>query len=169
VSLADLTGVMGINPPSFYAAFGCKAMLFARVLDGYSAALLDQVRAAFADERASNAALADILLMAAHSYAPAPAEGSAPARRGGCLILEAGLNCSDAIVAEYIRKARLALAAILYRGIAKDQPERAAMLTDYMLMQLAGLSAMARDGTAHDRLYSAAQMAGRALTALPDQ
>ena len=36
VSLTDLTGAMGINPPSFYAAFGCKATLFTRILDSYA-------------------------------------------------------------------------------------------------------------------------------------
>lgn len=34
-SLATLTQAMGINPPSFYAAFGCKEALFLRVLEDY--------------------------------------------------------------------------------------------------------------------------------------
>ena len=33
VSVADVTQALGINPPSFYAAFGSKAGLYARVLD----------------------------------------------------------------------------------------------------------------------------------------
>ena len=33
VSVADLTEALGINPPSFYAAFGSKAGLYARILD----------------------------------------------------------------------------------------------------------------------------------------
>jgi AcrR family transcriptional regulator len=34
-SLAELTSAMGINPPSFYAAFESKAALFRIVLDRY--------------------------------------------------------------------------------------------------------------------------------------
>src|SRR5690606_38817303 len=36
VSIAELTEALGINPPSFYAAFGNKASLYARVLDRYA-------------------------------------------------------------------------------------------------------------------------------------
>ncbi|WP_394891526.1 TetR/AcrR family transcriptional regulator [Mesorhizobium sp. AaZ16] len=35
-SLADLTAVMGINPPSLYAAFGSKEALFREATDLYS-------------------------------------------------------------------------------------------------------------------------------------
>src|ERR1700677_3142305 len=34
-SLADLTEAMGINPPSLYAAFGNKEVLFRQVLERY--------------------------------------------------------------------------------------------------------------------------------------
>ncbi|HBY8903364.1 TPA: TetR/AcrR family transcriptional regulator, partial [Klebsiella pneumoniae] len=36
VSVADLTHAFGINPPSFYAAFGNKLGLYTRVLQRYS-------------------------------------------------------------------------------------------------------------------------------------
>ena len=36
VSVADLTKALGINPPSFYAAFGSKAALYSRILDRYA-------------------------------------------------------------------------------------------------------------------------------------
>ncbi len=36
VSVADLTQAFGINPPSFYAAFGSKLGLYTRVLQRYS-------------------------------------------------------------------------------------------------------------------------------------
>lgn len=35
VSVADLTKAFGINPPSFYAAFGSKLGLYTRVLKRY--------------------------------------------------------------------------------------------------------------------------------------
>jgi AcrR family transcriptional regulator len=36
-SVAELTGAMGINPPSLYAAFGNKEGLFRKALDRYAA------------------------------------------------------------------------------------------------------------------------------------
>src|ERR671916_1966197 len=36
VSVADVTEALGINPPSFYAAFGNKAGLYNRVLDHWA-------------------------------------------------------------------------------------------------------------------------------------
>jgi TetR/AcrR family transcriptional repressor for divergent bdcA len=36
VSVADVTEALGINPPSFYAAFGNKAGLYTRVLDRWT-------------------------------------------------------------------------------------------------------------------------------------
>lgn len=168
VSLVHLTRAMGINPPSFYAAFGSKANLFRRVLASYCEAWFAELGRAFATDQALRDQLADILLLAAHRFSAEAEEeglsaGPQPVRRGGCLILEAGLNCSDELVAAAIRKARLALASLLYRSIARSAPEQAAMLTDYMLMQLSGLSALAREGTGRYRLYAAAQMAGTAL------
>ena len=35
VGIADITHALGINPPSFYAAFGSKAGLYARILERY--------------------------------------------------------------------------------------------------------------------------------------
>ena len=162
VSLADMTQAMGINPPSFYAAFTSKSVLFAAVLDGYATPWLAELRTAFALERPVAQVLIDILQLAAHRFA-APGRDSRDARRGGCLILEAGLNCSDPLVADRIRKARLALAAVLYRGISRERPEEAPMLTDYMMLQLTGLSALAREGVEVERLLAAARLAGVAL------
>lgn len=161
VSLPDLTGAMGINPPSFYSAFGSKAALFIRILESYSGTWLDNLRAAFMPDREVEAALSDILQLAAHRFAPTDEDGVV--RRGGCLILEAGINCSDAMVTEAIRKARLALATTIYRGIAWRQPEHAAVLTDFMMAQLAGLSAAGRDGTDIVRLLGVARMAATAI------
>lgn len=158
VTLSDLTTAMAINPPSFYAAFGNKAQLFARVIDGYTDQWVRQIRAAFALDRPVAQCLADIAMLAAHRYAAITPDDATPAaqRRGGCLILEAGLNCSDTQVADHIRKARIALATAIYRGVSQSEPERAAALTDRMMTVLAGLSAMARDGTGPERLLAIA-------------
>lgn len=158
VTLSDLTSAMAINPPSFYAAFGNKALLFVRIADAYSRALLDDIRGAFEDEPTLPDALEMVLLSAARRFAFEDG-------RGGCLILEAANNCSDAGVTTHLRKARLAIAAALYRGISRTAPERVVELTDHVMMLLAGFSAMGRDGMDSERLM---RVAAKALQPLCD-
>lgn len=158
VTLSDLTSAMAINPPSFYAAFGNKALLFVRIADAYSRALLDDIRGAFEDEPTLPDALEMVLLSAARRFAFEDG-------RGGCLILEAASNCSDAGVTTHLRKARLAIAAALYRGISRTAPERVVELTDHVMMLLAGFSAMGRDGMDSERLM---RVAAKALQPLCD-
>lgn len=158
VTLNDLTSAMAINPPSFYAAFGNKALLFIRIADAYSRALLDDIRGAFEDEPTLPDALESILLSAARRFA-------AQEGQGGCLILEAASNCSDAGVTAHLRKARLSIAAALYRGISRTAPERVVELTDHVMMLLSGFSAMGRDGMDVERLM---RVAARALQPLCD-
>lgn len=161
VTLNDLTGAMGINPPSFYAAFGNKALLFTRIADSYSAEWLAEVRGAFEQEALLTDALETILLLAARRFAWR-ASDSGP--WGGCMILEAASNCSDAGIVGHLRKARLAIAAALYRGVSRHAPERVVDVTDHVMMLLAGLSAIGRDGTSAERLAIVARQATRALS-----
>jgi len=51
-SLSDLTGAMGINRPSLYAAFGDKQSLFRQVLDRYTGQLLDSLQPAMQEKTA---------------------------------------------------------------------------------------------------------------------
>jgi len=165
VSLVDLTSAMGINPPSFYAAFGCKATLFTRILDSYAQQWSADIARCFAAASSLTETLAAIL---DHAVLRITAEdGSNSQQRGGCMLMEAGQNCSDAIVGAYIRNAHLTLATTLSHHIAQREPERVAALTDYMMTQLAGLSAMARDGANRARLQAVAQIASTAIAQLP--
>ncbi len=161
VTLGDLTGAIGINPPSFYAAFGSKALLFKRIADAYSTDWLAGLRRCFDEALSVEQALQGIVADAARRFAW---RESAAGGWGGCLILEAANNCSDALVVAHIRKARLSVAAALYRGISRDAPEQVVALTDHVMLLLAGLSAMARDGTGDERLVAAARQAAKALS-----
>jgi TetR/AcrR family transcriptional repressor for divergent bdcA len=165
VTLNDLTGAIGINPPSFYAAFGNKALLFIRIADSYSNEWIGQVRTAFEEEPSLADALESIVLSAARRFAWREDESDEGSRRGrgGCLILEAASNCSDAGITAHLRKARLSIAAALYRGISRTAPERVVELTDHVMTLLAGFSAMGRDGVGQDRLMAVASRTVQSL------
>jgi TetR/AcrR family transcriptional repressor for divergent bdcA len=155
VSVADLTGALGINPPSFYAAFGSKAGLYARVLQRYGAD-----GAVFLDEllcpgRPVAEALAALLEAAAHNYAAHP-------DAAGCLVLE-GTRCSDAQARETACSASHASQEAIYTFVAAQFPEDARRITDYVSTTMAGLSVMARSGHGPDRLLATARLAGMAL------
>ncbi|ABD87458.1 TetR/AcrR family transcriptional regulator [Rhodopseudomonas palustris] len=86
-TIAQLTDVMGINPPSLYAAFGSKEGLLRAALDRYTAK-----RAAFLTEilQAPTArAVAEKLLM---GIADVQTDPSHPP---GCLLVQGGLACGS--------------------------------------------------------------------------
>lgn len=83
------------------------------------------------------------------------------------MVLEAANNCSDAGIVAHLRKARLAIAAALYRGISREAPDRVVDVTDHIMMLLAGLSAIGRDGTSAERLAVVARQAVSALAIEP--
>lgn len=165
VTLSELTGAMGINPPSFYAAFGNKALLFLRIADLYAQDWLAEVRAAFDEQAAMNDALQRIVVDAAGRFAWRETE--VDGGWGGCMILEAASNCSDVAVVAQLRKARLSIAAALYRGVSRFAPDQVVALTDHVMTLLAGLSAMGRDGVGHERLTCVARQAVSALSCNP--
>jgi len=161
VTLTDLTKAMAINPPSFYAAFGNKALLFMRIADAYAAQWREEVRGAFEEEASLFDALEAILLLSSQRFAWRESDAG---HWGGCMILEAANNCSDVAIVAHLRKARLSIAAALYRGISHEAPERVVDVTDHIMMLLAGLSAIGRDGTSAERLSMVARQAVSAFS-----
>ena len=160
VSVADVTEALGINPPSFYAAFGSKAGLYTRVLDRWnetgSIPLADILR----PDRPVAEALAAVLEEAARRYAADPA---AP----GCLVLE-GTRCNDQEARGVARALNQAGEGVIQNFIAARHPAEAARLTDFVSTTMSGLSAKARNGHGLEQLLSTARLAGFALRqALP--
>lgn len=155
VSVADVTEALGIKPPSFYAAFGSKGGLYARVLDRYAETdaipLADLLRA----DRSVAASLAAVLEEAARRYAADPAAT-------GCLVLEA-TRCNDREAREASRAVQVAAEEMIRRYIAQRHPEEAERLADFVGTTTAGLSAMARNGRGLDRLLATARLAGQAI------
>lgn len=155
VSVAALSEALGINPPSFYAAFGSKAGLFDRVLRRYaeSALPLDDI---LAPGRPIARALDELLETAARIYAADPA---AP----GCLVLEAARagpagGCRNAAL-PYRSAARSKVRAF----IAAGHPHIADTLADYVDVTMSGLSASARERWSVDRLVAVARTAALAI------
>ena len=86
-SLSDLTGAIGITPPSFYSAFKSKEALFKQVVDRYQRGHLGFFEEAL--NQTTPLAVAERVL-----YGLADAYTSKP-HPPGCLALNCSLPCSD--------------------------------------------------------------------------
>jgi TetR/AcrR family transcriptional repressor for divergent bdcA len=160
LSVSDLTQALGINPPSFYAAFGSKAGLYARILDRYADSGAIPLAQIFDVRRPLADSLAEVLLEAARRYA-------ADASATGCIVLE-GTRSNDAEARAAARGFHLAAQDFIRSRIAEQHPLEADRLADFVCTTMAGLSASARHGQSLERLLSTARLAGVALSyALP--
>lgn len=155
VGVAEIAAALGINPPSFYAAFGNKMGLYGRVLDRYAATGAIPLADLLRPDKAVAACLGAVLEEAARRYADNP-------EATGCLVVE-GARSDDP-------EARAA-ACVFQRGaeevirtyIAARYPDKADDVTDFMGATMAGMSAKARSGLSLDRLTAIARLAEKAL------
>ena len=154
VSVADLTKALGINPPSFYAAFGSKAALYNRILDRYAVSGAIPLQQILRADRPVGESLAEVLLTAARAYADPDASG--------CLVLE-GTHSNEAQAREAACVFHVAAQDAIRRFIAERQPEDADRLADFVCTTMAGLSASARHGQSLERLEATARLAGTVL------
>ena len=155
VSVADLTKALGINPPSFYAAFGSKAGLYARILDRYAVTGAIPLKRILATDRPLAEALAEVLEEAARCYA-------LDATATGCMVLE-GTRCNDAEARDAAQGFHIAAQNLIRNAIAERYPQEADRLVDFVCTTMAGLSASARHGQGPDRLLATARLAGKVL------
>lgn len=160
VSVADVTKALGINPPSFYAAFGNKAGLYARILDRWAETGAVPLAEILRPDRPVAEALRDLLEEAARRYASDP---EAP----GCLVLE-GTRCNDPDARDAARAFNIAAEDMIRDYIAARHPQEAAALADFVSTTMSGLSAKARHGHDLEQLLATARLAGLAIAqALP--
>lgn len=160
VSVADVTEELGINPPSFYAAFGSKAGLYERVLDRYNSANAVPLDALLRGDKPVAECLASLLEEAARYYSSDPIAT-------GCMVLE-GTRSNDAQAREAARAFNLAAESVIHDYVAVRHPEESQRLTDFVSTTMSGLSAKARNGHDLERLLATARLAGLALSeALP--
>ena len=155
VGVAEITSMLGINPPSFYAAFGSKMGLYKRVLDLYAGTEAIPLADILRPDRPVGECLAALLEDAARRYA---AHSAAP----GCLVLE-GTRCDDEEARAAARVFHTAAEGVIRSYIAARHPEEAERLADFVSSTMVGLSAMARIGRDVERLLSIARVAGGAV------
>lgn len=155
VSVADITDALGIKPPSFYAAFGNKTALFARVLAQYAVTDAIPLAELLRPERPVAECLCNVLEDAARRYAAHP-------ETTGCLALE-GIHAHDPGASAAARAANVAAEEVVHSYIAARHPELADRVTDFVCTTLVGLSAKARVGHGVERLLATARLAGVAI------
>ncbi|MEV4459691.1 TetR/AcrR family transcriptional regulator [Microbispora sp. NPDC049633] len=161
-SVAGLTAVMGINPPSLYAAFGDKRRLFGEAVRRYQETHGAFAARALAGEPAARAAVERLLREAAEVYTD-------PAHPPGCMVISAGVNTSDPGVIEELRAHREAGKAAIRRRVERDveagllAPETdAPALATFYAAVIQGMSTQARDGATREDLQVVAALAMRA-------
>jgi AcrR family transcriptional regulator len=167
-SLADLTAVMGINPPSLYAAFGSKEALFREATDLYSETEGVDIWRSLHQSATARQAVEGFLRESAAAFSRA---GDPP----GCLIVLGALNANgnNAAICEDLRQRREAnvaelrtrLEAAVREGELPAGIDCEAIAVFYVTVQQ-GMSIQARDGASHARLLAAADGAMAAWDAL---
>ena len=150
-----MTAALGINTPSFYAAFGNKAGLYDRVIERYSEQGAIPLAQLLRRDRPVAEALAAALEEAARRYSSDPAAT-------GCMVLE-GCGSSDEEARTAARAAHVAAERFIFDYIAERHPEQARDVTDYVSTVMNGLSAKARMGQSQEQLLASARLASLAL------
>jgi AcrR family transcriptional regulator len=161
-SLPDLTGAMGINRPSLYAAFGNKEELFRRALDryaegpaGYARDALNEPTARGVAERLLRGTI-ELLSDARHPR--------------GCLLVQGALACgeaADSVRRELVARRVAGEAAIRARferaradGELPDETDPDA-LARYLVTVMRGMAVTAASGASREELQRVAEMALR--------
>lgn len=155
LTVTEVIEALGINPPSFYAAFGSKAGLYARVLDRYAQTDAVPLADLLQPDRSVATSLAAVLEEAARRYATDP-------NAAGCLVLE-GRRADDRGAREAALAFNLAAEGAIRDYITARHPANADRVTDFVSTTMSGLSAKARDGHGLDRLLATARLAGSVI------
>ena len=166
-TFGQLIATMGINPPSFYAAFGSKEQLFQRVIDLYAAHCALILEDALAQPTAYQ--VVERLL---RTTADAVTDQMRPA---GCLFVQGALSCSDKATGlradlatrrqavEPVLAERLRAAQASGDKSISDNPVKVALFVSVML---SGLAVRASSGGDRRTLHDVVDVALEGLRAL---
>ncbi|OCP16841.1 MULTISPECIES: TetR/AcrR family transcriptional regulator [unclassified Ensifer] len=169
-SLADLTRVMGLNPPSLYAAFGSKAKLFLEAVDLYGRTDGAGIWEFLDSAPTAKEAVHELLRRSAENFTQWPEP------RGCMVVLSAPqMEGGDAAVCDDLKARRLrkqaALQRRLERGVAEgDLPAGTACdeIAAYVTSIQHGMSIHARDGAARQTLMAIADCCAAGWDAMVD-
>ena len=157
VSIGDLTKAIGIAPPSLYAAFGSKALLYREALDRYAAGA-GALDLSILDRAPDLKAGVGAVLAAA--IASVSESGRA------CMIVNGMVACHrdhDALARD-LAKRRSSFERELRNKLTRWlKPTEAASLARYIVAVMQGISVHARDGASLPELDSIAEYAKSAL------
>jgi AcrR family transcriptional regulator len=164
-SIAQLTAVMGINPPSLYAAYGNKRELFDRVVERYA-----EYRRAYAEDVMAQ----PTARLAARRFLEGAADhDTAPGQPRGCLTVQGCLagDDEDLEVAALLAQMRAANQEALQRRLERsvidgDLPAETncEALARYLCTVSQGISVQASGGASREQLL---EVAALALAAVP--
>ena len=166
-TLEVLTGAMGVNKPSFYAAFGDKSSLYAKVLEGYCALALSAMETALdAGETLEDAGRA-LLRGAIDMYAPSRGDHL------GCLVATTATTAAGAspavraVLAGFLSKVDLLIAAAITRRFGAHLTEDGvASIGDVLSATMYSLAIRSRAGASRKQLSAIADRAMATVAAL---
>ncbi|TYR33551.1 TetR/AcrR family transcriptional regulator [Mesorhizobium microcysteis] len=159
--LAELMAAMGINPPSFYAAFGSKEKIFLEAVDLYLATVGAGSMKALAETANARAAIEAMLLASVDIALASPTSG-------GCMVSLALVNCQEQnkplrIHMQELRRSTTSfIVQRLRRGVEEDDLPKeidVERLASYFATLMQGLSLQAQDGAERDDLVGTVAMA----------
>ncbi|MFH0302135.1 TetR/AcrR family transcriptional regulator [Bradyrhizobium sp. 31Argb] len=163
-TIAQLTEVMGINPPSLYAAFGSKEGLLKAALDRYSAK-----RACWLEEIVSAPTAREVAERMLMGTADTQTD---PANPPGCLLVQGGLACGTgsenvpfelaAHRAQTENQLRERFVRAKAEGDLKETADPAA-LARYLSAVIAGMGVMASSGADREALRQVAAVSVKAI------
>jgi AcrR family transcriptional regulator len=165
-TIAELTGAMGISPPSLYAAFGSKEGLLKAALGRYSAKRAECLREILAAPTARE--VADRLLLTLADMQ------SDPANPPGCLLVAGGLACgpgSENIPFELAAHRAQTEEQLRERFVRAreegdlDEDADPASLARYLSAVIAGIGVLASAGATREELRQVAMVARKAFGA----
>jgi AcrR family transcriptional regulator len=162
-SVAELTAVMGITPPSLYAAFGDKERLFLEAIEAYLKGPGGFGARALAEEPTARKAVERLLEEGA-------AQLTDDRQPHGCMMVMATTNCSigagrvQALVAKQRALYVQSIAERVQRGIDEGELPAgtdASAVANFYATVYQGMSMQAKDGASRQSLLASVRMAMR--------
>jgi AcrR family transcriptional regulator len=159
-SVSGLCAVMGVTPPSLYAAFGSKEQLYVEAIRHYEARGGPSVWGPMAEARSAREAVERYLIASAEVL-------TSSEHPPGCMVVlssarEEGCHAVGAVVAELRAAAYDGLRALLAAAAERGELPMSvniAQLARFALCVQQGMSIQAREGASREDLEGVAQAA----------